>query len=71
MRARVRTINKFGRNTYFTTSSSVVEHLLAKAVYYIMIYPYYLMFKWCLYMPIKSIIDKKSKERKERKEEKI
>lgn len=67
MRARVRTINKIGRNTYFTTSSGVGEHLLAKAIYYIMIYPYYLIFKYCLYKPIKSIIDKKSKESKEDK----
>ncbi len=64
MRARVRTINKVGKNAYLTTSSSVGEHLLAKIIYYIMIYPYYLIFKWfCSF--IKSTINKKSKDTKD------
>lgn len=62
MRARVRTVNRVGRHTYLTTSSGVGEHLLATIVYYVMIYPYYLIFKWCFYMPIKKLIEKRKVE---------
>lgn len=66
MRARVRTINKIGRNSYISTSSSVGEHLFATMIYYIVIYPYYLIFKWCIVKPIQFIIEKIKKIRKER-----
>lgn len=66
MRARVRTINRIGRNSYISTSSSISEHLFATMIYYIVIYPYYLIFKLCIVKPIQFIIEK-IKESKEEK----
>ncbi len=64
MRARVRTINRIGRNSYISTSSSVGEHLFATIIYYMIIYPYYLIFKLVFVKPIQFIIEKIKERRK-------
>lgn len=53
MRARVRTFNKLGRNTYLTTSSSVGEHLLASTIYYIFALPVCIIYKLAKFIIMK------------------
>ena len=58
MNTRIRTINKIGKGKYITTSWKVSDYLICNILYFILIYPYYLIFKYLFYLPIKWCVNK-------------
>lgn len=58
MNTRIRTINKIGNGKYITTSWKVSDYLICNILYFILIYPYYLIFKYLFYLPIKWCVNK-------------
>ena len=58
MNTRIRTINKIGKGKYITTSWKVSDYLICNILYFILIYPYYLIFKYLFYLPIKWCFNK-------------
>lgn len=58
MNTRIRTINKIGKGKYITTSWKVSDYLICNILYFILIYPYYLIFKYLFYLPIMWCVNK-------------
>ena len=58
MNTRIRTINKIGKGKYITTSWKVSDYLICNILYFILIYPYYLIYKYLFYLPIKWCVNK-------------
>ena len=58
MGMRVRSIHKVGKGRYVTSSWKVSDYLIANIFYWIFIFPIYAFFKYCVYVPIKWIIEK-------------
>lgn len=56
MSARIRTISKIGKGKYYTSSWKISDYLIANFLYYITIFPIYLVIKFCFYVPIKWCI---------------
>ena len=58
MSTRIRHITKVGKGSYVTSSWNIKDYAIASFIYYITIFPVYLILKYCLYVPIKWGINK-------------
>lgn len=58
MSQRIRTVHKLGKGKYYTSSHKLSDYLIASFFYWCLIFPIYAFFKYCIYVPIKYIVNK-------------
>lgn len=58
MATRIRKVTKIKNGTYYYQNWKVSDYIIINIIYYICIFPYYLFFKYCMFIPIKWVICK-------------
>lgn len=58
MGLRYRTVTKVGKGQYVTGNYSFGAYVFSKVLYWIFLFPFYAMIKYCIYLPTKWCIVK-------------
>lgn len=61
MGLRYRTITKVGKGQYITSNDSISSHLIYKLLYFVFIAPFYIIIRYCIYLPVKYCVVKAMK----------
>ncbi len=58
MSLRYKTITKVGKGQYITSNNSIGSYIIYNLLYWIFITPFYIIIKYCIYLPIKWCVVK-------------